>query len=210
MQEFAFDADDGTIVPLSAPVLSGDRAADGTPLGFETATYDARGDLWAGQSQVGTLQAGALALYRRGGRGATLSAQAACRVSRAWRGQAWGRACAPDARVGAAASLGIARSLDALPGGTVLLTTMAGRVLAVRRDAADMPVAGVPADLGLDQLADRTRLRIGPRKAAYDRSRRLLWIPIQQLATSETCDRWPCAPRALDQWLVSVDVTRLG
>ncbi|MBO9531612.1 MAG: hypothetical protein J7513_01405 [Solirubrobacteraceae bacterium] len=210
MQEFAYDAKSGTLTPLSAPILTGDRAADGTPLGFETATYDARGDLWAGQSQVGTLQAGALAVYRRTSRGTVLAGRSGCSVSSAWRGQAWGRTCAPDVRIGEAAGLGIARSLDPLPGGTVVLSTMSGRVLAVRRTADGGLAAGRSVDLGLDLLADRSTVRIGPRKAAYDRARHLLWIPIQQLATDRTCASWPCPPQVLDQWLVAVDVTRLG
>lgn len=214
IQEFRYDAAAGTLTPTSAPVLSGDRSAagSGAALGFETAAYGADGALFVGQSQVGTLQAGALAIYHRaaGSRG-VLGDRAGCSASSAWRGQAWGRACAPDERITAAANLGIARSLDLDPAtGTVLLTTMSGSVLPVRTAADGTHAAGRPIDLGLDRLADRSVLRIGPRKAALDAARHVLWIPIQQLATDRTCAAWPCAPASLDQWLYAVDLTQLG
>lgn len=209
-QEFRYDAAARTITPTSLPLLTGDQLA-GQPLGFETALYASDGSLWLGQSLVGTLQAGPVAVYRRApGAASPLALRPGCAAPAGWSGGSWGRACAPDQRVGEAAPLGIARSLDEDPAtGTILLTTMSGFVLPMRA-LSDGVRAGRPIDLGLDRLADRSALRIGPRKAAFDGGRRSLWIPIQQLQTDRLCAAWPCPPRVLDQWLVEVDVRGLA
>lgn len=211
LQEFSFDATASTLRATSAPVRTGDRWGDQT-LGIELARYSADGTLWVGQSLIGTLQAGPLAVYRRGaGARGVLGDHAGCAPGSS-AGADWGRACPPDARVAEAAPLGIARSLDEdVARGRMLLTTMSGFVLPIASPgAAQEPVAGRPLNLGLDQLVDRTMQRIGPRKAALDPGRGSLWIPIQQLATDRTCAAWPCPPQALDQWLVEVDLRRLG
>lgn len=211
LQEFRFDAASASVVATSAPIRTGD-AWGGQPLGVEIARYTADGTLWVGQSVIGTLQAGPLAIYRRGaGARGVLGDRPGCAAGSS-AAASWGAACAPDDRVGEAAALGIARSLDEVPqSGLVVLTTMSGFVLPIRRPAPEVaPIAGRPIDLGLDQLVDRTQLRIGPRKAAFDPARGSLWIPIQQLATERTCATWPCPPQALDQWLAEVDLRGLG
>ncbi|MEH3053187.1 MAG: hypothetical protein PGN13_04140 [Patulibacter minatonensis] len=212
IQEFRYDAVAGTITPTSAPVLSGDASGTGATLGFETARYSADGSLWVGQSVPSTLQAGPVVVYRRGAaaRG-VLGTRPACAVPDGWSGGEWGRTCPPDERIAAAAELGVARSLDEDPRTrTMYLTTMGGAVLPIRSASDGSHVAGQPIDLGLDRLVDRSVLRIGPRKAALDAARHVLWIPIQQLATAQTCSAWPCAPVTLDQWLYAVDLDRVG
>ncbi|MDQ8047360.1 MAG: hypothetical protein REI11_22325, partial [Patulibacter sp.] len=216
IQEFRFDASARRIVPTSAPVLSGDRdRSSGQALGFETAQYGSDGSLWVAQSRTGTLQAGPLAIYHRvAGSASVLGDRPACAASPSWRGQAWGRACAPDERIDAATPLGIGRSLNEDAGtGAMVLTTMSGYVLPVApagsAGATTAHVAATPVNLGLDQLADRSTVAIGPRKAAEDPASRTLWVPIQQLATTRTCAAWPCTPRALDQWLYGVDLAQV-
>ncbi|MDO9353973.1 MAG: hypothetical protein Q7T55_09770, partial [Solirubrobacteraceae bacterium] len=210
IQEFRYDARRGTIVPTSLPVLSGDTSGDGTPFGFETAAYDERGNLWVAQSQVGTLQAGPLAIYARGsGATSVLTRRAGCAVDAAWSGRGWGTACPPDERIAEAAPLGIGRSLLEDRGtGAMVLATMSGYLLPVAPvdAAATSHVALAPIDLGLDRLADRTVRAIGPRKGVIDDTSRTLWLPIQQLATPATCASWPCEPESLDQWLYGVDL----
>lgn len=209
LQEFSFDADRATLRAASRPVRTGDLWGE-QALGIETVKYASDGALWVGQSLIGTLQAGPLAIYARapGARG-VLGDRPGCTPGSA-PAAGWGARCPPDRRVGEASRLGIARSLDEDPQGRMLLTTMSGYVLPISRAAPGAaPVAGRPLDLGLDHLVDRTLLRIGPRKAMIDPARGSLWIPIQQLTTDRICAAWPCPPQSLDQWLIEVDLRRL-
>jgi hypothetical protein len=190
LQELRYSARRRRIEPLSAPLVSGDQGTSG-PLGFETAVYDRRGDLWAAQSRPGTLEGGDLLLYRRG-------AVSGCAAP-----------CAPSARFPEAAPLGIVRSLTADPrSGAVVAVTMAGRLLELtpRAGAPRGFAARPPLDLGLDLLVDRSRRWIGPRKGALDGKRRVLWIPVQQLQSPELCPVAPCPGLALDQWLYRIEL----
>ncbi|MBJ7470072.1 MAG: hypothetical protein JHD16_02175 [Solirubrobacteraceae bacterium] len=208
MQEFRYDDRARTIRPVSVPVLSGDVAANGSPVGFETAQYARDGSLWAAQARTGTLHGAPVAVYRAAGGRAVLGGRPGCSAPQGWHGERWATACAPDARVAAAAPLGVGRSLvEDHATGAMLLTTMSGVVLPMLPPGdATSPRALPPIDLGLDGLVDRRVARIGPRKTAIDQRTGSLWIPVQQLASHASCSTWPCAPAALDQWLFRVDV----
>ncbi len=208
MQEFSFDAASATITPRSAPVLTGDRAPDGAPLGFETAQYDSAGDLWAAQSENGTLTGGALAIYDRAADGATL-ARPGCGVGDEWSGGGWGTPCAPDAEIDRTAPLGIVRSLNQDPDThAMLVATMSGALLPVLTtgDPAHPYSVLKPIDLGLNGLAHRNSVAIDLRQGAIDPTTDTLWLPVQQLLTGAECPLYPCAPTALSQWLYAIDL----
>jgi hypothetical protein len=207
MQEFSFDPATAAIIPLSAPILSGDSTPDGDPLGFETAEYDSSGDLWAAQSDNGTLTGGPIAIYRRQPDGSTL-ARPGCEVTAGWGGSGWGTTCAPDTEIAQSASLGIVRSLNLDPGtGAMLIATTSGYLLPVKTADGDQMLTPLPAiDLGLNELADRTTTALDLRKGSIDSTTHTLYLPVQQLQTAVECSNYPCAPQALDQWLYGINL----
>jgi hypothetical protein len=207
MQEFGFDPTTAAITPLSAPILSGDLAPNGDPLGFETAQYDSSGDLWAAQSDNGTLTGGPITIYRRQPDGSTL-ARPGCEVAADWGGSGWGTTCRPNAEVSQSASLGIVRSMNLDPGtGAMLIATMSGYLLPVKTADDDQTLTPLPAiDLGLNELADRTTTALDLRKGSIDSTTHMLYLPVQQLQTAADCSNYPCAPQALAQWLYGINL----
>jgi hypothetical protein len=205
LQEFSFRA--GQVTPVSAPILSGDNSG-ASAVGFETVHYDYEGNLWAAQARNGTLTGGSLALYRKinGARRTTT----ACGTRPDWSQTQWSLRCPPDQEFARAASLGVARSLTEDPNThAILLATLSGDVLAIVSTGEAGSYAVKPViDLGLDQLVDRSRYWVGPRKGAVDGNSRSLWLPIQQLQSPTICPTYPCLPKALDQWLARVDLTQ--
>ncbi|MBV9194496.1 MAG: hypothetical protein JO168_10165 [Solirubrobacterales bacterium] len=210
MQEFGFDAATGVITPLSAPVLSGQRAPDGNRLGFETAIYDRAGNLWAAQSENGTITGGPLVVYRRAPDGSTL-ARGGCAVEPTWSGSGWGTPCAPSSVISGAAGLGIVRSLNQDPATrAMLVATSSGYLLPVMTGDHGRRLAPLaPIDLGLNRLANRRSVALDIRKGSIDTAAGTLYLPVQQLETSRQCRSYPCAPQSLDQWLYAVDLKQV-
>src|SRR5262249_38144083 len=169
LQEFTYDSRANSLRPTSAPVVSG-QTAGSSPMGFELATYDAAGNLWAAQSRPGSLAGGALVAYLSGkGRARLSSGEGAARPE--WATAQWWQPCRPGGVVTRADGLGVPRSLDTDPrSGAVILTTMTGIVLPVVPDGASSTdfTAGRIVDLGLDWLVDRNRFAVLPRKGALD------------------------------------------
>ncbi|MBO0730876.1 MAG: hypothetical protein J2P57_16595 [Acidimicrobiaceae bacterium] len=217
MQEFTYDAATATITPLSAPVLTGDTAPDGTALGFETAQYDRHGDLWAAQSQTGTLTGGPIAIYRPTPAGATL-ARAGCTVAPTWNGTPWASRCPPDTHITQTTTLGIVRSINQDPTtGAMLIATMSGDLLPIQTANNETTLTPEPPiDLALNALTDRTNALTdrtttltGIRKGAIDPTTHTLYLPIQQIERAGACGARACAPRRLDQWLVAVNLDQV-
>jgi hypothetical protein len=210
IQEFGYEPGSDRIVPLSAPVLSGDRAPDGRPLGVETAAYDSAGNLWAAQSENGTLTGGPLAVYRRRANDATL-ARPGCTVPASWTGEGWGATCRPDAQVRRTATLGVVRSLDEDPRTHAMVAaTLGGDVLAVRTSRTGAPTGSQTLlALPLGALRNRATDEIGFRKGTIDPHTDTLYLPVQQLQSATDCPTYPCAPQPLDQWLYAVRLPQL-
>lgn len=203
LQEFAFRA--GRIVPVSAPVVSGERNDTGRA-GFGTVEYDRHGNLWASQSYSGTFTGAGLAVYIRRDGARRLSTD--CAASPGGAAADWARACRPDLVVGQARPAGLIFSLTEIPDSGMVAVTISGQVLAVV--PTDGTYAARPTvDLGLGMLVDRRRRRITPRQGAVDPDAGVLWVPVQQLHNDHTCPAYPCRPRALDQWLVRIDLERM-
>ena len=210
MQEFTYHAATATITPLSAPVLTGDTARDGTALGFETARYDNHGDLWAAQSQTGTLTGGPIAVYHRTPTGVTL-ARAGCTVPPTWNGTQWASRCPPDTRITQTTTLGIVRSINQDPAtGAMLLATMSGYLLPIQTASNGTTLTPErPVDLALNTLTDRTSTLTGIRKGSIDPTTHTLYLPIQQIERAGACGARACAPRRLAQWLVAINLDQV-
>jgi hypothetical protein len=210
MQELEFKSRTRTIRPVSAPILSGETAPGGAPLGFETAQYDSNGNLWAAQSQNGTLTGGPIAIYRRRSNGNTI-ARPGCSVSATWSGDGWGTTCPPDQQVRQTSSLGIVRSLNLDPTThAMLIATASGYLLPVLtrdRDRTLRPQA--PVDLGLNDLADRSQVSLDLRKGSINPATRTLYLPLQQLQNPSSCQTYPCLPADLNQWLYAIDLRQV-
>ena len=203
-QEFRYVASRAVIEAISKPFTTG-GTVDGRRAGTETALYDSQGNLWVVDTVPGSLAGGRTSVYRPGaGRDRLASGTCAARSHNISTG--WGSACAPDASTGVTIDAGgPVRSLSEDPARhRVIAVTMGGALVSITDDLRSSVVV-----LPLNELGDRSRLSIGPRKGALDRARDVLWIPIQQLQNTSTCAEWPCSPRRLDQWLLRIDLTRL-
>ena len=203
-QEFHYVASRSVIEAVSIPFTTGGTVG-GRRAGTETALYDSRGDLWIVDTVPGSLAGGRTSLYRPGAGRAGL-ASGACAANGDSSSAGWGTACAPDGASDVTIDVGgPVRSLTDDPArGRVVAVTMGGAAISITDDLQTRTLL-----LPVNALGDRSRLSIGPRKAALDAARDALWVPIQQLQTASTCAAWPCSPERLDQWLVRIDLTRL-
>ena len=110
-QEFRFDAVSSTILPISAPFVTG-GIREGRALGVETAAFDHHGNLWVAESLSNSLLGGRLAVYRR-----SSSLGTRCAASPTAASDGWGMSCPPDRAYDVSVGLGLVRSLteDAAP-----------------------------------------------------------------------------------------------
>lgn len=202
VQEFSYRASAGTITPVSNAVLaSGDGAR------AETTKFGADGTLYVARTQPDGMTAAPLAVYRKtnGERRLVRSAPA----SAGWAGR-WNTVVAPDQFVSGTGTTGLVRSLSVDPTtGAVLIAGASGHLQVVRAAIPGAPLLMTrDVDLGLNSLVDRWTRWIGFRKGSVDAARRLLWLPVPQLANLSTCPSG-CPTTALDQWLYRIDLAQL-
>jgi hypothetical protein len=188
VQEFSYDARNGTVRPTSVPVQC---SSDGSRV--ESTKFGVDGTLYVARTKPDGMTADRMAVYRKGA-----LAAAAPPVS-GWASTKWGTVVGPAQFVDGTQSTGLQRSLALDPAtGAILVAGISGLLVAVVGGAGSARVTAT-VDMGLDFLTDRNSHMIGIRKGAVDVTRRLLWLPIPQLSTTST---YPAASYpALDQWL---------
>jgi carbohydrate binding protein with CBM6 domain len=141
IQEFRYDADTGTIGPVSAPTIPGDQTPEDGPLyGYSAAVYDRAGNLWAARHWW--LAGGKLAVYRKAGGGRRLggpecpfdpAAPVSGHLTTAGGQTVWGRPCRPDYDLFQAKDLPAIFGLMVDPAGDgVVALTLGGVLLPVR------------------------------------------------------------------------------
>ena len=199
LQEFSYDARRATIRPTSTAVQA---SADGSRM--ESAKYAPDGTLFVARTRFDGLRSDRVAIYRKG----ALAARAPATAN--WSTARWNVVAQPDQFVNGTDTTGLVRSIAVDPKtGSVLMTGISGQLQALHgRPGAVRIVSTV--DLGLNMLADRNTHALGVRKGSVDASRRILWIPIPQTATTATMAGYPWARLPmLDQWLCRVDLSRV-
>ena len=207
IQEFAYERSSKRIIPVSRPVLTGQRNAAGERYRFETMRYDAAGNLWATQAVPGSLAGGPMVVYANVDGKRRL--QTACPAGPGWDGEGWGSACPPDRTAPGTADYGQTRSLVQDPAsGMMLAATFGGYLMRVQPSGggADLRLTTLPpVSLGLGKLVDRRTHHVGVRTGVVDPKGRALYVPVVQTQPPAGCPTWPgpkaCPPRPLDQWL---------
>ncbi|MBL7497927.1 hypothetical protein I6A84_13150 [Frankia sp. CNm7] len=216
LQEFAYNRSTNQIIPVSRPVLSGQTNASGQPYRFETATYDAQGNLWATQAVTNSLAGGPIVVYVKNAGSRKL--QNTCAAGANWNGAGWGTTCAPDRTAADTSNYGQTRSFTQDPvSRTMFAATLSGYLLRVKQtgSGSGLTLTTLPTvNLGLDQLIDRNTYPIGIRKGVVDAQNRALYVPVVQVQNPASCPTWPgstpCAPQPLDQWLYRFDLSALS
>jgi hypothetical protein len=216
LQEFAYNRSSNQIVPISLPILSGQKNASGQTLRFETAKYDSLGNLWATQAVTNSLIGGSTVVYAKSGGSRKL--ETSCVAPGYWNGSGWGSTCAPDRTALSTNTFGQTRSLSEDPAThTMFAATLSGYLMRIQQSGSGptLSLSTLPAvNLGLDQLIDRSSHYVGIRKGVVDSVNRALYIPVIQTYNATDCPTWPstkpCAPKALDQWLYRLDLTALA
>ncbi|MGH3681610.1 MAG: hypothetical protein ACRDT2_15370, partial [Natronosporangium sp.] len=211
IQELRYDPATGTIAPVSAPTIPGDRfGEDGPWFGFSAAAYDLDGNLWAARHRG--LAGGSLALYRPGDDHAPLG-RPDCRYDPAvpledYRTGAgdqtvWGQGCRPDYDLLQAGELVMLGSLLPDPGGGALVgLSLTGSLLPVRHSGRGEDLTfeiGNLVDTGLGLLPAATGASLHHPPGGFDATGRL-WLPVAQAQPGEP---------APDQWLYAVAVPEL-
>lgn len=218
LQEFAYNRSTNKIIPVSAPVLSGQKMANGAPYRFETALYDSLGNLWVTQADPNSLLGGPIVVYIKNAGYRKLENNTTCKVASTWNGAGWGKACAPDRTVSGTGDYGQTRSFTQDPTSkTVFAATLNGNLLRVKQSGSGSSLTLkplTPLNIGLDKLVDRNTHYIGVRKGVVDTKNKILWVPVVQVATPQDCPTWPgttpCEPKLLDQWLYRFNLTTLA
>ncbi len=199
VQEFSYNARNGTIRPTSLPVQA---SADSSRM--ETAKYGLDGTLYVARTRADGLVADRVAVYRKG----ALASRAP--VHAGWATNAFNTVVRPDQFVAGTQATTLVRSIAVDPvTGAILTTGMSGTMQALTGRVGQVRVHA-QINFGLDYLTNRSTHTIGVRKGSVDAVRRALWVPIPQLTTA-AADRsypWGSVPR-LDQWLVRVDLSRV-
>jgi hypothetical protein len=214
LQEFQFDAASKTLMPLSAPILTGQSSA-GHEEYFETAHFDQDGNLWAAQSVVGNIQGGSIVEYSAASLAARL-ATGACSAGVNWAATEWGLACTPDATFPTAIGMGMVRSVTNDPTtGAMFFATISGYLLAISptSDPSSPWLARPPVEFGLNELVDRSFAIVTPREGVIDPATQTLWLPIEQTQSAPTCHPAPVpcqpTPARLNQWLFRIDLKQI-
>lgn len=201
-QEFRFDNVSATISPVSAPFTTGGMV-NGVPAGVETAGYDHDGNLWIAEARSVSLDGGRLVRYSPAGARAAFATSCAATPGAISAG--WGKSCPPDLVIDATTGRGLVRSLtEDVARHRMIAVTIGGSVI-----VASASGGRVALELPLNQLVDRTRYPIGPRKGATDPDRSTLWVPIEQLRTTAECTDHQCPPAPLDQWLAAIHLSSI-
>jgi hypothetical protein len=202
VQEFAYDAAAGTITPRGTAVRA---AQDGSRM--EVTAFAADGTLFVARTAVDGLSAAPLAVYRKRGGERRLVSETPAGPD--WPSASWGSTCAPDETVAGTDRGGLVRSLAVDPVTGAVLVAGLGGLLQVVRPVGSPPGAdgwrvGRAVDFGLDLLRGPARHYVGIRKGCVDATRRLLWVPANQLILNDLA--WPYPPFRLDQWLYRFDL----
>jgi hypothetical protein len=200
-QEFRYDATSATVTAVSAPFTTG-GTVDGVTAGVETAIYDHDGNLWIAEARSNSLRGGRVVRYRRPpGR----SAVGGCTVDVADIVARWASACAPDFASGVVSEFGLVRSLtEDGPRHRIVAVTIGGAVGVVSEQGSRLSM-----QMPLNDLIDRYRYWVGPRKGAHSADGSTLWLPIQQTRSPAVCSAAACPQVALDQWLVALNLSEL-
>jgi hypothetical protein len=204
VQEFSYDADAGTIAPVSAPTIPGDRAGErGAVYGYSATLYDRDGNLWAARHRW--LAGGKLAVYS-GGMGCRFdpAADLSSYVTTFDDRTVWGQACRPDYDIVQAQDLALITSLVQDPvGGEVVGLALVGVLLPVRvaGDGELVFEVGNLVDTGPRLLPTGDGSVLEHRFGGFDRDGRL-WFAAAQGRPRE-------AGGEVDQWLYEVDTGAL-
>lgn len=214
LQEFRYDAGGGTIVPVSAPFVAGDRDPGSKAFyGYGATLYDSAGNLWA--ARLDALRGGSLAIYANRG-GARAPGGAACpydprrpmasytSTAAADRtgGRIWGQSCPPDYDLLQGRWLLGAQSLIEDPAThDVVALLLTGALLPVRPsgsgDAMTFRIGNL-VDVGRKLLPSAPDAWTDHRPGAVD-ARHRLWF-----TATQGDDRR--AEVQLDQWLYAVEL----
>jgi Carbohydrate binding module (family 6) len=221
LEEFKYDAATGTITPASAPILASDIAG-GNFLSFSEALVDSSGNLWVTRGQTGSFTGGNLAVYPDISGTRTLDSNC---PDTSWQNlgsftstssnapTSWGKSCAPYYDILQASQLGAGWGLvQGTAGGTVVMISQRGYLMPVTPSGSGTSMtfaAGEAVDIGRSQLPlpappPTGSFALSNRPGAID-SGGLLWFPVQTIGVGSR----PPPAEVLDQWLVSVKVSKL-
>jgi hypothetical protein len=210
LQEFSYDARTGTIRPVSAPFIAGDRVrSSSTFYSYTAALYDRQGNLWAARSSG--FHGGSLAVYAAAGGRRKLGA-APCPyqparpmdsyVTTGARQTVWGQPCRPDYDILQAEALPATLGLVADPTShDVVSLAFGGVLLPIRPAGAGSEMTfqvGNVVDVGRKLLPTTEGSLADHRLGAIDGAHRL-WFSAMQA-------RPGAVGVPLDQWLYSVDL----
>jgi hypothetical protein len=206
VQEFSYDADAGTIAPVSAPTIPGDRDGEGGSLyGYSATLYDRDGNVWAARHRW--LAGGKLAVYS-GGMDCPFdpAADPATYVTTTDDSTVWGQACRPDYDILQAQDLALITTLVQDPvGGEVVGLALVGTLLPVRAsgsgDGELTFEVGNLVDTGPRLLPTGDGSVLGHWFGGFDGAGRL-WFAAAQGRPRD-------AGGEVDQWLYEVDVGAL-
>jgi hypothetical protein len=200
-QEFRYDATSAAVTALSAPFVTG-GIVDGVVAGVETAVYDHEGNLWIAEARSNSLRGGRVVRYRRPN---ALAAIGGCSVDGADIVARWAMSCAPDFASAVVAEFGHVRSLtEDVPRHRMIAVTIGGAVGVVAERHSELAM-----QLPLNDLIDRNRFWIGPRKGTHSPDGATLWLPIQQTRSPAVCAAAACPQVVLDQWLAGINLAAL-
>ncbi|MCL9758813.1 hypothetical protein [Frankia sp. AiPa1] len=201
IQEFSYNESHGTITPRSTAVRA---VQDGSRM--ESAVFDANGTLYVARTKRDGLTAETLAVYPKLGRERGLVTRAPATGN--WQVDSWGIANPPDYLVVGTDQGGLVRSVSHDPtSGAILLAGLDGLVQVVRPSGRGSQMTfrtDRPIDVGLSRLRGPSTRYVGVRRGAVDASRRILWLPVNQMVLDGLT--WPYPPFKLDQWLLQVDL----
>lgn len=214
MQEYAYNNASKTLLPKSAPVLSG------TPnLRYEACCFDRYGNLYAGQvdrtTPFGTMGDTAVYLKRSDGERAYVTDEPA---DGTWTAGGtttqWGIDHTPDYSVRS-------QALSFTPVGmffdeardTLFIPCEGGQLQALRVGRVggqlQFSVPFAPIDLDLNTLADRTIHTIAATKPVYDPHRSLMHWPVGDTTISPAWVGATYTPTSNNSWLFTIDVGNL-
>ncbi|MCK9876333.1 hypothetical protein MXD59_11190 [Frankia sp. Ag45/Mut15] len=201
IQEFSYNESQGTISPRSTAVRA---AQDGSRM--ESAVFDGDGTLYIARTRRDGLTAETLAVYPKLGRERGLVTRSPATGN--WPVDSWGIANPPDYLVVGTDQGGLVRSVTLDPtSGAILLAGLDGLVQVIRPSGRGNQMTfrtDRPIDVGLSRLRGPSTRYVGVRRGAVDASRRILWLPVNQMVLDGLT--WPYPPFKLDQWLLRVDL----
>jgi hypothetical protein len=214
MQVFQFNPNTQAITPVSSAFLPG-QTIGGQPAHFETAHFDQHGNLWADESLPNSAPGGNIVEYTASSmNGRLASGSCATGASPATN---WAQSCAPDLTLSTSPWFGDVRSItEDTTTGALYFASESGIILPVVPTIGTGSgwITGTAFDYGINSLVDRNTVVVWPRQGTIDPTTGYLWLPVEQLESTATCNLgyFACrsAPNTVNQWLLRINVRQLA